>query len=659
MANIFELFGEIIIKNTDANKKIDETTGKAKDLADALNKAGDGAKDAGEQLEDAGKKAETAGDKFGKDGKFSAAATALGNLLSELAEKAWDLSKQLFDMGISYNSNMEYYHASISSMLGGDAESAAKLIGQLQELSVNTPLHFLDLMKNTQSMLAYGVAADSVVDLLTMMGNITLGDTNKLNSLAYAFSQVVGYGYLRAQETNQMINAGFPVWELLSESMGKTAKELHIMSEEGQILPEHIIEAMQLATSEGGNFYNQMDAMMTTYNAKWEKIKETTEITAGTLTEPLFQLLRDEALPRIQGLLEKFSTFLEENPDLLESWAETLSDFAVSGFESLMNLFEYIVTNKDVIINAIDAIGTAFIIKLGAAHPVLGVILGILRELGQAKAEGRDITQLGLYEGMYEQAIQKGAAIEMTPEEFEAMMANAANRGTVDNPFDKYKRRTVDGEEHFVPGSGKLNEGYGIHRPVIGQWSVPVINSSDPLDYTKNYIETYIKNNLFTPNELENMVVTIATELETKGEAEQANELLKWWEGVKSKFNLTVTATVIPSLEGFDSQHGQSATPGFATGLDFVPRDNFIARLHKGEAVLTAKENSEYRQMKNGGDVGAAIAQLTDAINELQEGFQTNMNLYVNKKHVASALSRDMGRSIGNREYTLVRGMGG
>lgn len=55
----------------------------------------------------------------------------------------------------------------------------------------------------------------------------------------------------------------------------------------------------------------------------------------------------------------------------------------------------------------------------------------------------------------------------------------------------------------------------------------------------------------------------------------------------------------------------------------------------------------------------AIMADLASAIQNLQEGFNANMNLYVNKRHVASAMSRDMGRSIGNREYTLMKGMGG
>lgn len=55
----------------------------------------------------------------------------------------------------------------------------------------------------------------------------------------------------------------------------------------------------------------------------------------------------------------------------------------------------------------------------------------------------------------------------------------------------------------------------------------------------------------------------------------------------------------------------------------------------------------------------SVMAELASAIQDLREGFNANMNLYVNKRHVASAMSRDMGRSIGNREYTMMKGMGG
>ena len=38
----------------------------------------------------------------------------------------------------------------------------------------------------------------------------------------------------------------------------------------------------------------------------------------------------------------------------------------------------------------------------------------------------------------------------------------------------------------------------------------------------------------------------------------------------------------------------EALIPGAATGMSFVPSDNYLARLHRGEAVLTKQENRDY-----------------------------------------------------------------
>ena len=186
------------------------------------------------------------------------------------------------------------------------------------------------------------------------------------------------------------------------------------------------------------------------------------------------------------------------------------------------------------------------------------------------------------------------------------------------------------------------------NEPIIGSVTLPSI------DATTDEIMAFLKQ--IDPEVFAEVGIELPDSTATHG------EILDWWAQVRPTLPIDAMINLVGGASIYTTENGNTysgASGSYATGLDFVPRDNFIARLHQGEAVLTAREAGEWRRNGNTGNLEKAVAQLTQAVAELQEGFQANMNLYVNKKHVASALSRDMGRSIGNREYMLLQGMGG
>ena len=53
-------------------------------------------------------------------------------------------------------------------------------------------------------------------------------------------------------------------------------------------------------------------------------------------------------------------------------------------------------------------------------------------------------------------------------------------------------------------------------------------------------------------------------------------------------------ASKLTNMFSIKASVNTSELPGHKDGLDYVPYDNYVARLHKGERVLTAKENKEY-----------------------------------------------------------------
>ena len=92
---------------------------------------------------------------------------------------------------------------------------------------------------------------------------------------------------------------------------------------------------------------------------------------------------------------------------------------------------------------------------------------------------------------------------------------------------------------------------------------------------------------------------------------------------------------------------------GHATGLDYVPYNNYVARLHEGEAVLTKAEASLWRRGDDaGGAVGIDYGQLGQAVAAAMAGMSVQMDGQAVGALVTGAVSREMGRRVKARQYT-------
>lgn len=90
----------------------------------------------------------------------------------------------------------------------------------------------------------------------------------------------------------------------------------------------------------------------------------------------------------------------------------------------------------------------------------------------------------------------------------------------------------------------------------------------------------------------------------------------------------------------------------YATGLDYVPYDNFPSLLHEGEAVLTKAEATEWRRSSSA--VGATIdySQLAAAIASAMAGFSVQMDGQAIGHLVADTVSKDIAQKSKSRRYT-------
>jgi len=110
------------------------------------------------------------------------------------------------------------------------------------------------LAAGTEKLIGYGIDMRVVNREMKMLGDLALGDSNRLDHLAIAYGQVFGQNKARAQEMYQFINAGIPIFELLAQKMNKSTAEIMDMTRNGEITFEIIHGLLKDITSEGGRY---------------------------------------------------------------------------------------------------------------------------------------------------------------------------------------------------------------------------------------------------------------------------------------------------------------------------------------------------------------------------------------------------------------------
>ena len=208
--------------------------------------------------------------------------------------------------GVKYNAQMEDFEANLTTLLGS-ADDAKDMLADLKEMANTTPFETSDLLEATQMMLGFGLEADKTRGYLETLGDISMGNSEKLMSLTRAFSQIGASGKATMEDINQMIDAGFNPLQIMAEKTGKSMAELREEVSDGEVSFEDIADAMKTATSEGGRYYKSMEKASKTMNGKMSSALDALNTALGDLTESLLPL----ATKAIEKITEWANAFTE------------------------------------------------------------------------------------------------------------------------------------------------------------------------------------------------------------------------------------------------------------------------------------------------------------------------------------------------------------
>ena len=244
------------------------------------------------------------------------------------------------------------------NVLVGSEEKAAKMLGEINKYADNTLWDRNTTQEAAKTMLGFGISTETVVDDLKMLGDVAMGDKNKLNQLALVFGQISAAGKLQGQDLLQLINAGYNPLLDISAQTGKSVAQLKEEMSKGLITFDMVRAAFERATGEGGKFNNMTERIAQTSYGAFEQLKGKL---LGTLLE-LYNVIQ----PFIVPVLNAFGKALE--------FISKMAAWATAHLDKIIPVVKYLA----IAIGAYVVATNLATIATGALAAVLKVVFTIL-----------------------------------------------------------------------------------------------------------------------------------------------------------------------------------------------------------------------------------------------------------------------------------------
>lgn len=183
-------------------------------------------------------------------------------------QKAKEFVGQVYDV----RSEIERLETSFRVLIG-NKDKADALFFSIRKFAVETLLQLNDLASAAQTMMGFGIGSDDILANLKALGDVAMGDSQKFQSLALAFSQTSAAGKLMGQDLLQMVNAGFNPLEQMSKTTGKSIAALKDEMSKGAISADMVRQAFIDATSEGGKFNGMLEAQSKTMAGAYSNLQ--------------------------------------------------------------------------------------------------------------------------------------------------------------------------------------------------------------------------------------------------------------------------------------------------------------------------------------------------------------------------------------------------
>ena len=329
------------------------------------------------------------------------------------------MGKVAFD----YNSQMENFEANFSTLLESEEKGRQK-VDELKKMAAKTPFEMGDLAGATQQLLAFGVQSEDTGTYLHQLGDISLGNKDKLNSLVSAFGKMNSTGKVTLENINQMAEQGFNPLNEISKATGESMTDLYARVSAGKVSLDEIKMAMQNATTGTGQFAGGMDKASQTMTGRISTLKDNARALVGEVFTPITNGIKDQILPGAISAIDTLTASFHQNGvagmaaaagDIIGQglglFTQSLPKFGETAMNIVSSLFQGIKNNQGQIAE-------------GAVTTITTLVTGLIRTMPQLLTTGGSLL-LEIAKGLAQQLPALGReAVNMVTGLVESLWAN-------------------------------------------------------------------------------------------------------------------------------------------------------------------------------------------------------------------------------------------
>jgi tape measure domain-containing protein len=386
-------------------------------------------------------------------------------------------------------------------VLLGDLETAKYLYQEVNQYAAVSPFETAGLSENLKTLIAMGMSAKSAFGDLKMLGDVALGDQNKLNRMALTYGQVMSLGRLQGDNLREFALQGWNPLTYWQAKSGKSMEQLRKDMEKGLISAAMVQEALQAATAQGGKFYKGAEEGSKTWSGMMSTMQDNIQMLGAELGEMLLPFLKEvlkaffALWPAIvgawRGLGQFFGILFRDGPKAV-TWAEMIAG-AFRGvaytLEFIALVWQGLVVAFEVGASAIALVGSVIWDALKSIGYVVSLVFRDLFKGIQAVGETLGITKLEKF------GRTNAEELQAMGDDYEFMGTTKGAWGQssedVGNAVGKYfDMAAAFGQDGKDPGKIKLTDrmdkimsGMAAKQPItnITQNNNLTVNAEDPI----------------------------------------------------------------------------------------------------------------------------------------------------------------------------------